>query len=105
MARVCVMKEEIDQVNHLLDLLKTFETIAFIRDRYSNGSVSISVDGNCGKDGYRTGVSDHGGPCHPGNFKQQIEYEISKIIGAANAKAIKDVIDMLRAKMPFDVQA
>ena len=105
MARVCVMKEEIDQVNHLLELLKTFETLAFIRDRYSNGSVSISVDGSCGKDGYRSAVSDHGGPSHPAKFEQQIAYEISKIIGAANTKAIKDVIAMLREKMPFDVQA
>jgi hypothetical protein len=105
MARVCVMKEEIDQVNHILGLLKTFETLANLRDRYSNGSTTISVNGNCGRDHYTTELQDLGGPNHPGKFEQQIAYEIANIIGDATKNAINDVIEMLRSKMPFDVQA
>lgn len=105
MARLCVMKEEIDQINYLLSLQSEFGRLENFRDRYSNGVVSIIVDGNCGRAAYRAETADHGAPKHPAGFKEQVQYEIGKIIGAATKQAIRDVLKLIKEKMPFDVQS
>lgn len=105
MARLCVMKEEIDQINYLLSLQSEFARLENLQDRYSSGVVSITVDGNCGRAAYRAETADHGSPRHPAGFQQQVQYEIAKIIGTASRQAIQGVLKLIKEKMPFDVQS
>lgn len=98
--KVSVTREEIDRSAKVLAQLRQYEALLNIRERYARGFVSISIDGNSGKESVRIDC-DSCGPRHPGGPQEVLDHDISRIVSTAVEDAIANVIARIKQDMPI----
>lgn len=96
---VTVTREEIDYAAAVLRQLRVWEKLLRLRDSYNRGTVSISIDGNGGKESVQISC-DVSSPVKsiPADL---LKRDIEVIVGDAVADAIEQVVGRLKKEMPL----
>ncbi len=97
---VTVTRDELDQTNKLLELLRQWEPIRAAGNHYAGGDLYVTMTGNT-KASVKVCIDQAQGPKHPPTPTEQCKAEIAAMARNAVERLANDVCVIIKKHMPI----